>query len=404
MRKRISQKSQSISHGLKTAGLCTILMIIGILLAQAAYAQPGEGIKAGNWKVHPFAGTKETYDSNIFQEPTSEKHDWITTFLAGFDLEGLFAGDAVRGGYSAEYNLFANYSKESALNQYADAMIKHIFKNDILLTVDDDFQHSFSRPDTETTQRVSWNRNNLGAKLSADYNRFGWSAEYRDVMYNYQTDGWEFENRWDNIVNLALSYRVYTKTYIFTEFNYGNIDYVKKYNSDGNYFQSLVGIRGKITPKLTGTMKVGWQYRNYTRDTMNNYNSPVTMAGLIEQFTSRDTLAIDWIRSPYESLYTGSNYFVDNSIKLNYKHKFTDKVAGNLGGLYRLSQYPSDTLESGTWKKRLDNTWSVGAGIEYDMQKWLVWKAGYDFSQRQSNFGNFDYNDNLASVSVKAMY
>jgi hypothetical protein len=380
------------------------LVLAFVILPKCLLAQPGEGIKWGNWKLHPFAGVQEQFDSNIFLDPVGEKKDWITSFSGGFEGEGIIAGDtSVSAGYWLLYNMFANFTKQSALNQYANAAISHDFTN-FTLDVDDEFQHVFDRPDTETTQRVLWDLNNLGAKLSAEYNRFGWSAEYRDIMYNYETDGWQGESRWENDVNLDFSYRIYTKTYVFTEFNYGNIDYVKKVNSDANFFQGLVGVRGKLTQKLTGTVKAGWQYRAYVRQTQKDYDSPVTMAGLLEQFTDRDTLNIDWARIPYESLYSGTNFYVDNSIALKYRHKFTDKLAGDLGGLYRLSQYPTSTSVGGTWKKRYDNTWSVGGGMEYDIQKWLVFNTRYDFIQRKSNFGAFDYNDNLATVSVKARY
>ena len=398
MREAMRKQSKKLSL---TIGF--LLLTLG-MIPQSLFAQPGEGIKYGNWKLHPMGAVQEQYDSNIYQEPTSTNQDWITTFRAGFEGEGIVMGDTgVQAGYLAEYNLFGINHKQSALNQYANAAIKHEFK-DILFTVDDYFQHTYSRPDEETTQRVLWNKNDLGFKASAEYNRFGWSAEYRPIYYNYQTDGWESENRWENDANVVLSYRVYTKTYVFTEFNYGNIDYVKKEKSDANFYQGLVGVRGRLTARLTGTVKAGWQVRDYTRGTVKDYDSPVTMAGLLEEFSDRDKLEINWIRSPYESLYSGANFYVDNSLSLRHTHKFTDKLSGYIGGLYRLSQYPTETVEGGTWKKRLDNTWNVGAGVEYAMQKWLVWNAGYTFIQRKSNFSNFDYDDNLATVSLNAMY
>lgn len=389
---------------LQSLGIRLLVLGAVILLAQNVFAQPGEGIKYGNWKLHPIGAVQEQFDSNIFLQPSGEKKDWITTFRGGFQGEGIVMGDTdVTAGYLAEYNLFANYSKESALNQYGNAAIQHQFK-DITFNVDDEFQHTYSRPNSETTQRVLWNENNLGFKASAEYNRFGWSAEYRPIYYNYQTEGWEGENRWENDANLVLSYRVYTKTYVFNEINYGNIDYVKKLNSDANFYQDLIGVRGKLTAKLTGTMKVGWQYRHYIRETMKDFDSPVTMAGLLEEFSDRDKLEINWIRSPYESLWTPANYYVDNRIDLKHTHKFTHKLSGNIGGGYALDTYPASALDGSTWKKRDDNTWNVGAGIEYDIQKWLVWTAGYSFIQRKSNFSSFNYDDNLVTTAINVTY
>ena len=218
------------------------------------------------------------------------------------------------------------------------------------------------------------------------------------------TEGYAYEDRNDNTLNGILTYRIAAKTYVLGEFDYGNVSYVKKINSDANWYQGLVGVRGKLSAKLTGEAKIGWQYRDYTRPSENDYDSLVTMAGLLAEFSDRDTLGIKWIRSPYESLYQGTNYYIDNSLDLTYRHKFTHKVTGFVNGLYRISQYPEETVEGGTWKKRLDNTWNAGAGVEYAMQKWLVWTADYKFLQRKSNFGNYDYNDNLVTVGGKATF
>lgn len=383
---------------------------IAIPQAAAAAEWPtGEGIRLSDDTrsvIHPIAGVQEQFDSNVFLDPDGEKKDWITSLTGGFKLEAPLSDNMFRAGYILTYNAFANYQKQSSLNHWANVGMDVPLKY-FTISADDTFRRVYDRPDTEFTQRLLRNLNNVDVKVisqESEYSRLGYEIYYDNALINYVTEGYQYEDRWDNTVNGILTYRIAAKTYLLTEFDYGNVSYIKKVNSDANWFQGLVGIRGKLTQKLTGEAKVGWQYRHYTRETEKDYDSPVTMAGLLEEFTDRDTLGIKWIRTPYESLYQGTNYYVDNSIDLQYRHKFNPKLTGILGGLYRLSQYPESTVEGGTWKKRLDNTWNAGAGIEYQMQKWLTWTADYKFIQRKSNFGNYDYDDNLVTVGGKAVF
>lgn len=369
----------------------------------------GEGVRLSEDTravIHPILGVREQFDSNVFLDAVGERKDWITTLTGGFKLEAPLSDNTLRAGYILDYNNFANFYKQSSLNHWAN-MGMDVPLKDMTWSVDDTYRRVFDRPDTEFTQRLLRNLNNFRVQVVSnenEYSRLGYEIRYDNDLINYVTSGYQYEDRWDNTARGILTYRIAAKTHLLGEFDYGNISYVKKTNSDVNWYQGLAGIRGKLTQKLTGEVKAGWQFRNYTRPSENNFDSVVTMAGLYEEFTERDTLNAQWIRTPYESLYQGTNYYIDNSLELRYRHKFTEKVTGLLGGLYRISQYPEETVEGGTWKKRLDNTWNAGAGVEYAMQKWLTWTLDYKFLQRKSNFGNFDYNDNLVTVSGKAIF
>ena len=395
--------------GRSIALIALIALVVCMTFPGSAFSTDwpkGEGIRlSDNTRavIHPIGGVQEQFDSNVFLDAVGERKDWITTLTGGFSLEAPLGDNTFTAAYILDYRVFANYYKQTSLNHLATAQFEVPWR-DMKWTVGDTWRRVYDRPDTETTQRLLRHLNNFDVKVEAEYNRLGYEIYYHNALIDYLTEGYQDESRWDNTVNVIGKYRIATKTYFLAEFDYGNVNYVKKFNSEANWYQGLVGVRGKLTQKLTGEVKAGWQYRDYLRPSENDYDSLITMAGLLEEFTDRDTLKIDWIRTPYESLYTGTNYYVDNSINALYRHQFNNKIAGFGGALYRLSQYPAETAEGGTWKKRLDNAWSVGAGVEYVMQKWLTWTADYKFIQRKSNFGNYDYNDNLVTVSGKATF
>jgi hypothetical protein len=238
----------------------------------------------------------------------------------------------------------------------------------------------------------------------AEYNRLGYEIFYKNTITRYITDGYENEDKNENFINAIGTYRIFTKTKLLAEFDYGNIAYIKTFNSDANFYQGLVGIRGKLTEKCTAEIKGGWQYRDYTRATTKDYDGLVTTASIQEDFTENDILKITWLRTPFESLYTGTNYYVANNVTGMYIHKFTEKFSANVNTSYQLSTYPTETTEDSETRKRQDSTWSIGAGVEYAMQKWAICRAGYEFRQRLSNFDKFEFNDNLVTASLHLMY
>ncbi len=383
--------------------LCAVIFL-AIAFISYANAQPGEGIKCGQGTIHLIGKAQEQYDSNVFLDPSGAKDDWVTTLSPGMTLEWPFAGDnLLRAGYIADFLMYGTYTKQNAINHTVNAGVDVQMK-DVKISVDDVFRHVYDRPDTEFTQRLTRDINNLGVKAAAEYNRLGYELGYNNIYTYYETEGYQYENRFDNLINGIITYRIYTKTKLLFEFDYGNINYVKKVNSDSSSYQGLIGIRGELTAKCTGEVKAGWQYRDYTRATENDFDSLVTMAGLQEDFTERDILKINWLRSPFESLYTGTNYYIMNMLNGSYIHKFTDKFSANIGGGYQLAQYPTETTEAAITQKRLDSTWSVGAGVEYTPKKWIVCKAGYEFRQRDSNFGIYSWDENLATASVNVVY
>lgn len=380
------------------------LFLVSVVAASVASAEPGDGISLGDAKLNLLGNVQEQYDSNVFLSSSDEKGDWISTFSPGAKLEWPFGSDNVfRAFYMADFNVYAEHDKQNSIDHTASAALEFNV-NGVKMEFGDLFRKVYDRPDSETTERINRIINTASANISAEYGDLGYEAGYQNIVTYYLNDMYSHEDKDENFVNLIGTYRISADTKMLLEFDYGNINYTKTTNSDANLFQGLIGVRGKLTDSCSAEIKAGWQYRDYVRESDNNFNSIVTTASVREKFTQNDILELTWLRGPFESLYDGVNYYVANRIDATYTHKFTKKFSANAGGSFLWSWYPMETTEDGATKKREDGTWSVGGGVAYDIYKWLGWKAGYEFRQRHSNFGNFDFDDHLFTTSVSFVY
>lgn len=390
--------------------LLFIVIIIGLLIyVQLGYAQEQEeeevkGIELGPVKVHPSIKIEEQYDDNIFLDPGNEKDDFITTVTPGLGLELPFSDNIFKLDYKASIVTFADYhSSQDSINHYLNGKLELNFR-DFGLTFEDKFEDKFARPDTELTPRISIEKNTAKANAAVELNRLGFELGYSNILYNYKSSGYENEDRDENVFTLIGSYRFLPKTSVLLEFDYGKVDYDTEVNSDADYYQAMLGLRGKLTAKSVAEIKVGYQNRDYEKSGESDFDSVVTAASIVEEFTPFDTLRLDFLRNPYESQYKVNNYYTLSSVSAAYTHKFTKKFSGNLSTSYQLNDYPRQTTEGSETKKRNDDFWSLGGGIDYEIQRWLSCGLKYEYKQRESNFDTFDYKNNLVTLTASITY
>jgi len=104
-------------------------------------------------------------------------------------------------------------------------------------------------------------------------------------------------------------------------------------------------------------------------------------------------------RAIYESTFQNLNYYNVNYVGLDYRHYFNKKLLASAFGYYQINLYPSSATVGGVNDKRYDQFFGGGAEIRYDIRKWISVKARYDYKQRKSRFGTFNYIDNLVTLT-----
>ena len=365
-------------------------------------------IHLGSLEFRPYGLIEEKYDSNIYLQPRGQEHDdWITDYRVGFAAKMPLVperGDdyLLEGNYHADIIEYSKNHKLSRVDHAAHAALTCAFPNDFGFRITEDFLKTQDPPNDERTgltKRI-WNMGEARINYTREKIKFEGAytlttnsyLKYSNLDYN------------DNMFTGTAFYNIGTKTWLLGEFNYGFMNYKNNVtNSDSKYYQGRVGVEGDIAAKLTGTLKFGYRYQDYTLAALaNDYASFTAFGNLKYEISGRTTLNIYGERRQEESSYTTNSYYTINTLGIKFGHLLMQCLWLNGGAFGVLDFYPEESTEGAKTSRRKDALWGAAAGFKYEIKDWLFLNAGYEFKQRDSNFNNFSYNDHkvLFRVSV----
>lgn len=365
-----------------------------------------DGVKVfGRTRVHAALKTEEQLDSNIFLADTDTKFDGITVLNPSVGIDVPFRDNNVSIDYDASVFMYNSYHSQNHIDHRIRGL-GEINLADYKITIDEVFRKFTDRAADESSNRVTRSENKGRAGIEAQFEKLGFNIGYTNklLIYDsndlvYQSLTYEDRNHDDNIFDASVSYRFFPKTIFLIENDLGFLRYYNCSQAPGSWYdETVVGVKGEWFPRMTLNFKAGFRYQTYdSSDIISNkdYIGPVFRGGFNYAISDRDTLVFSAEKSVYESIYSNMNYYDLNQVGLKYTHNFTDKISGNLFGSYQANLYPSQSTENGVTAKRYDNYFEGGAGIRYDIRKWVSVEAKYEYKQRISRFDIFDYIDNV---------
>ncbi len=389
-----------------------ISIILTLVTYVYAYAQlknynlpDRKGVEAGPLIVHSAFSTEVQFDTNIFLSSEDAKYDTITVLSPSVGLELPLGDHNFSADYEVDFNFFGHYREQNYIDQRLRGLAEINLTN-YTITLEDVYSRFSHRSGSEDTNRIKQQRNNLRVGAEAEFDQFAFDAGYTFAIEDYlsdqllfQTMTYQDKDRVLNIVDLQVSYRFLPKTSVLLESYLGFINYDSSLSSDSYYTETLVGLEGDLFRRsFKINLKAGLRYQNYKEADItdsDDFLGPVARGGISYIMTEDDIFDLSVERSVYESTYADMNYYNVNYIGLKYTHIFNDKISANVSGSYQLNLYPSETTELGETEKRNDHFFAGGCSIRYNIRKWVTLEASYEYTQRESNFGNFDYIGNL---------
>lgn len=206
---------------------------------------------------------------------------------------------------------------------------------------------------------------------------------------------------------VGFNYKPFTKTSFFGETHYGqsSINPNRPIDVDGPYQSFLggfLGMRGQFTTRLQGSVKVGYESREFSDGTEAD-GSPVVEATLSHRFTERLTGNLRYSRQNYVSVQRSSVAYDSDDISLRFEHRLgaSNKLLASVGGMYQINSYE----QSQFYADRQDDWLRVNAGISYFFQVWMVATLGYEFEHfTSSDPGIIDYDANRVTLSLAIGY
>lgn len=374
-----------------------------------------KGVKIGEIILHGAFKTQEELESNIFltSKHSKDKFDAITMLGPSCGIEIPLRDNSISLDYDMGIYLYGKYPDQNHIDHRVRGLAE-INWTDYNITAEDVYRIYTDRAADEDSNRVKRYVNTFRTGIAAQFDQLGFDLGYnnnidaygsaKDLIYESMT--YEDKDNVTNMIDAAVSYRFMPKTSIFFEMDLGRIHYYNSSLSPDSYFiETVVGLKGRPTNKITANIKGGFKYQHYDKAEIINdkaYIGPVIKGGLSFTVTPRDILTLELERGIYESLYKNMNYYTLNLAALKYTHKFNNKISLVPFGAYQLNQYPGASMEGDEIGRRYDNFFYGGCALRYDVKEWLSAEAKYEYKQKVSKFSTYDYVDNIVTINGTA--
>jgi opacity protein-like surface antigen len=411
--------------------LLSIAAICGPLLASTSSAADSTNaivapatLQKPAWLTDLSIGVKESYDDNVYLSgvvPTSytipaggvealkDHSSWVTTVSPklGFNFAPLLGDQkvlqALTLGYAPDFVTYHEQSSEN-YNIHRIATAVKVRVDDFSFNLDNGFNYI--------------NGSKFGPSYSAGLSAYATGTlrerreQYQDrstVTFKYDQEKWflrptasllyydldtaqlaigagyqNYSDRYDVNGGADLGYKLKKDLAVTLGYRYGH-QYQQAYafaidhygqSSSSDYQRVLLGLEGKLFSWLDVKLQGGPDFRNYDNSAPVSDYHPTTYYGeaaLTATLSKQDTLSFNYRQWRWVSS-TGKVPYFDSLYDLNYKHKFNDKLSGNLEGRLLGCDYTSGLAAGagstpdhivGSTNTRNDLFYTVSAGVQY---------------------------------------
>ncbi len=404
-------------RGFATAGFVAASMA-GLTCHGAADPERYLLFSVGEVTLRPQLEIAETYDSNIFYKEEDPEDDFITSVRPGLRV---VYGDLTENFISLRYTLDASF--------YAD---RHDLNN-VGHFVSHQSRFAFARLTIQAEDEFSLTDGLLGGTYSYIERRVGqlaWSSNWRaDYMISPRSlvglsasvDWVEYDENdlapfhlYDFVGysgGLRVGYLPSERITIFPQVTYGRSTLSRNFETVANapdlsHYGFSIGIEGEFTPKLSGLVSGGYEFRSYEDDT-DVPDGWVANARLVWLARPKTTVTLGyrhWIHVSQEVFgYAATAHRVTLGIRQEIGTQ--GRWTANLFGWYQISNYERDVLLNGREIQREDKLAGVTLSASYRWYSWLVASVAYDFRTLDDNIPTIqNYEVHRVSLRLLAGY
>src|SRR5438552_355690 len=334
-------------------GRCLLTIATGFSVAGArAWAVDASDLlvySIGPVRVRPHAAVAEQYNDNIFYRSSHTnsvsqfpvESDFITTISPGVSVQlGRREANHFILDYTLDKSWYLDHQDEGHLD-HTVSFNTFLEGNRLSLTGSDHVQY---------LSGILGGGQNLGARVNRYYFADDYRLDYRlgertsvyaDGSFNatdYQKGVPLYD---DNVIRgtAGFSFKATEKTSAFGEFYYGqeatdpnDVSLAKGPHAD--FFGGFVGARGDFTSRLKGSVKAGYESRQYSDGTPAS-SSPVVEATLDQRFSDRTLASLTYPRRNSLSVQAARHAYTSDAVGAQIRQvlssdgKFVAVVAGN---------------------------------------------------------------------------
>jgi hypothetical protein len=162
---------------------------------------------------------------------------------------------------------------------------------------------------------------------------------------------------------------------------------------------ALFGIRGEITPLMTGQIRAGFQNQEFgIAGEQPPYRGFVADVQLMRHFSEKAALAIDVGRSNNLSNFESNGYYTSNYLNLHFITPIWHDLRLSTRAAFIDNSYPLPSTELGV--PREERNYNVSIGVAYFFTRHGFFQVDYLHEKRKSNLESYRYRNNVLQLLV----
>jgi hypothetical protein len=352
------------------------------------------GVREGSFIIHPSFSAAGVYDSNIFATSGGAISDFYTDLTPSISINSDWNRHSIGASFSEESKLYASHTTENVNNFNANAGGRYDIANQIYLVGAGSYSLTHedrSSPDatlgknpTEYKQSIAY----LGFVHQPGRLGFRVDGTLTSYDYNNAVDGTtgatidqQFRDRIEYVIAPRVSYEIIPGYRAFLRFvgnerQYNAIDPSVGVKRNSHGWEVDAGTAVEITRLITGEIYVGYLEQDYQSSILKSPTGAAFGGNLIWNITPLWSIKGSASQSVAETDITQASSSTETNLSVTVEHELLRNVvlSGNAG-------YIHDDYNGIT---RTDDTYQVGAGAKYLINRNLRLSADITYSSRSS--------------------
>lgn len=377
--------------------------------SRAEYAP--DGIRVGNYVLHPEVRETVTFDDNIFGTNSYKRADVISALESTLRLQSQFARHSLGFATGAKIINHARNTELDHINAFGQLSgslhIDHAHTLSVLafsgldheMPSDPGVPQSAGRP-------VEYWRNRVSVGFTRDvgrvYGTVAGSVEALDYKDTRTRSGAPLDQDGRDTTtysaDLRLGYRfspgyeMVAKMRGLRQENRGTADL----DRDAVGYEAMAGLAAELNPLLRWRLLGGYGIRDYDDANLKTVSSSLLEAQVTWLPTQLVTVYVTAGRAISDTVDTEGAGRIDNTLKGRVEYEIARNLVLSGEVQMRASEFAGED--------RQDRTYIARMGVEYWLNKNWMFTFGYEHLERQSSAEDSDLSRNKVSVGAKLRF
>lgn len=216
---------------------------------------------------------------------------------------------------------------------------------------------------------------------------------------NYVNNQQDFRDVDRNRITNTFFYRIAPNTRLLAEVTAAeyNYDPGPSFDQSSKEWLYLTGAEWSLTAKTTGTVKVGYQVRDFDRNELKDLSRLSYMLDMLWEPNTYTKVKLEANKFTAESAQVAVEAYLSTSYRVALEHEFTSRASLALA-------YGHTSSEIRGLQRRNDKRPNVDLRLAYQLNAWLFLGIDYRYLARKSIYSNFDFTSNSFELSLSTRF